>query len=297
MRRGAPESPPLGDDEYRLIRNTLYAQTGLTFRDDQRAYVERRLLTRVRALGLTGFRAYHLRLLTDTARENEFQEAVEALTNHETYFFREITQLRALIDDVLPRLPKAGMRQGPVRILSAGCSTGEEPFSLAILFLEARRSAGRTLVPLCEIVATDLSRRVIERARRGVYGDSAFRSLPIALKDRYFRPVEGGTTVTAELRAQVRFAHANILDRARMEALGSFDVVLCRNVLIYFDRDAKIRAVSDFFDILRPGGFLMLGHAESLLSVSTEFRVAQLASGLAYQKPLPTGEAGGGSRL
>jgi chemotaxis protein methyltransferase CheR len=294
MNRGAADSPALGDEEFRLIRDVLYAHTGLTFRDDQADYVARRLRSRVRALGLANFRAYYLRLLTDTAKESEFQEAVEVLTNHETYFFREIAQLGALLEEILPALPAAGTWRRTVRILSAGCSTGEEPFSLAMLYLEARRGHRAAQIPACEIVATDISRRVIERARRGVFGDSAFRCLPSALKDRYFRGVEGGMTATAEMRAHVRFEQANILDRTLMGSLAPFDVVLCRNVLIYFDRDAKSRAVATFLAVLNAGGFLMLGHAESLLTVSTDFKVRQLASGLVYQKPDGTGTLDGG---
>jgi chemotaxis protein methyltransferase CheR len=268
--------------EYRLLREFFNEHCGILFGPEARSVVERRLRERLAALGLQSFGEYYQLLRYDERGRAELEEAVNLVTNHETYFFREAYQLNCYQTELLPMLRASPQARDRFSVWSAGCSTGEEVYSLAIL----TRESGLFLDREVTIYGSDISRRCVTDARRGVYGPSAFRATPLEIRRRYFTERPDGTHVNEELRALCQFGLVNLLDVSRASMVRRFDVIFCRNVLIYFDEASRRRVIEMFYDRLVPGGFLLLGHSESLLNVSTAFELVHLREDLVYRKPL-----------
>jgi chemotaxis protein methyltransferase CheR len=276
----------LRPDEFRLIRDLVSAYAGIYFGDEALPIVERRLRERVDVLGLSGFGEYYRFLRLSTGGEAEIDEALDLLTTNETYFFREDYQLRALHDEVLPEIART-KGQKALSIWSAGCSTGEEAYTLAMVILRSALFNGWQV----RVYGSDVSRRCVAAARRGVYGQSAFRTTPVDVRQSYFVDQPDGAHVVDKVRALCHFGHLNLLDAERVRLVGRVDVVFCRNVLIYFDQRSRKRVIDTLYDRLLPGGLLFLGHSESLLNVSTAFELLHLREDLVYRKPV-----GGGVR-
>ena len=274
--------PRLTLEEFRLLRDRIRDFCGISLGDDARMVVGRRLRDRLKALGHRSFTEYYQYLRFHPNAQTELERAAELLTTNETYFFREDYQLRAFRRDVLPALRAAAVERGDRRltIWSAGCSSGEEPYTLAIIVAHSGLFDGWDV----RIFGNDISRRVLHTARRAVYGGASFRVMPSEY-DAYFDEAENGRQVKAEIRAMCHFGHLNLLDRNRSAIVGSVDAVFCRNVLIYFDIESRQRVIQAFYDRLHPGGYLMLGHSESLLNLSTAFELAHVTGDLVYRKP------------
>lgn len=281
--------PPLSDAEFRMICGLVRRHCGLHFQSDSRFLLEKRLQRRIAELDLGSFAAYHYLLESDAAGERELSHLVDELTTNETYFFRERNQLRALIEEIVPELRgQRGALNTPVSIWSAGCSSGEEPYSIVMLALEAGLEPGRDL----RVYASDISRKVLQKARRGEYRPASFRDTPPELQKRYFSEREGCWRIADEVKRHVVFTHLNLMDRSRLSLLGSMDVILCRNVIIYFDLETKASVIRTFEEKLRPGGYLLLGHSESLINISSAFELCHLRHDLVYRRP----RAGAGAR-
>lgn len=274
------------DGEFRMLCELIKARCGLHFDEDSRFLVDKRVRRRIQETDAGSFNAYHLLLRDGRHGEQEFAHLIDVLTTNETYFFRESGQLRALIDEIIPdvRSRRAGQgRSSPVTIWSAGCSSGEEPYSIAALALMAGIDPHREL----RIYASDISRPMLTKSRRGVYREASFRETTDAVRDRFFVEKEGHFTISDELRRCVDFIHLNLMDRDKIALLGSMDVILCRNVIIYFDLATKKRVIETFYEKLRPGGYLLLGHSESLINVSSAFELKHLKKDLVYRRPAP----------
>jgi chemotaxis protein methyltransferase CheR len=206
------------------------------------------------------------------------------MTTNETYFFRERSQLNALVHEVLPEmLARRVGHDRPVSIWSAGCASGEEPYSIVMMALEANLVPGRDF----RVYASDISRAVLAKARRGIYREASFRETDKAMRLHYFAEKEGLMRVSDEVKRHVDFLHMNLLDGSKSSLLGTMDVILCRNVIIYFDLESKKRVMASFHDRLRPGGYLLLGHSESLINVSSDFELKHLSRDLVYRRPVP----------
>lgn len=287
---GERQGPRLGDAEYRMFCEFLRRHCGLHFDEDSRYRIEKRLARRVRELDLGSFAAYRHLLRSEAGGDEELAHLVDELTTNETYFFRERRQLRALVEEILPErlLERRARGAGPVRIWSAGCSSGEEPYSVVMLAREAGYELGRDL----RVYASDISRRMLQKARQGVYRPTSFRRTDDWLRQRYFSEKDGLFRVAEEVKRNVVFTHLNLLDRHRMALLGTMDVVLCRNVIIYFDLETRRRVVEAFSEKLRPGGYLLLGHSESLARISSDYELRHLRNDMVYRRPLP-GERSG----
>jgi chemotaxis protein methyltransferase CheR len=281
-RRVATEPVPAPDAaETRQLAEVFRQEAGLAFADEG-FVLERRLRERVAALGLTSFSQYVDHLRHDPGGAREIEEALELVTTHETYFFREEYQLRAFRDEVVPRLRQLAGARRRLAVWSAGCATGEEAYTVAMLL-----SHGGALPPGWEarVFGSDLSRRCIAAARRGVYGPAAFRCVPVEFRQQYFVEAADGTAVSPAIRAMCSFAQLNLLDRDRLAVVGRVDAIFCRNVLIYLDQEARRRVLDNVYECLLPGGFLMLGHSESLLHVPSGFEPVRLRDDLVYRKP------------
>jgi chemotaxis protein methyltransferase CheR len=272
----------LGPEEFRLLRDFISGWCGLWFDDQSDYFLEKRLQNRLRERQLDSFLDYYYLLLYGPEREEELARVVDVLTTNETYFFREMNQLRTLSEEIVPEIVARADGRRRIRIWSAGCSTGEEPYTLAILLLENPALAEWEK----EIFASDISQRVLHVARRGVYGASSFRSTDQAYRERYFEPVDAQTSRVAErVRRLVTFGQLNLLAPEQWTILGLFDIILCRNVMIYFNLDSKKKMVESFHRKLDDAGFLLLGHAESLMNVTTAFSLRHFRHDMVYQKP------------
>jgi chemotaxis protein methyltransferase CheR len=275
------QQPTLSVESFLAIRSLVRSFAGMQLSDDARNTVERRLADRVEALDLGGFEDY-VRYLRQHARGvSELELAVELLATNETYFFRELPQLRAFEHRILPQLRELGEVRRSLSLWSAGCSTGEEVYTLAILVAASELFGGFTV----RVLGSDISRRVLQVARKGVYRDSSFRAMPSQYA-RHFTSDDEGMIVAPAIRAVCHFAHLNLLDDARAVLIGRVDAIFCRNVLIYLDLETRQKVVRMFYDRLHPGGFLMLGHSESLLHMQTSFETVQVDGVLAYRKPI-----------
>jgi chemotaxis protein methyltransferase CheR len=273
--------PALSEEEFHLLRDIVYEHCGIRVRDEMKFVMERRLWPRLDVLAMRDFSAYYRYLHYDLAGRAELEAAVDALTTNETYFFREPLQLRAFSEELLPRLKERNAARKRLRIWSAGCSSGEEPYTIAMLIHATGEFTGWDV----GVYGTDISRRVLSLARRGEYGPSSFRVAPPAMVQRYLQAAGPRMRVTDEIRAWVSFGHLNLLDRDLAPLVPPADLILCRNVMIYFDEPARRRVLDVFYDKLNEGGFLLLGHSESLLSVSTAFELVHLQHDLAYRRP------------
>jgi len=270
----------LPDDVFRLLRDQIYKRTGMWFADSSKYLLQKRLSPRARELNFDSFQKYFYFLQYDPRAESEFDQIYDLVTTNETYFFREPAQLTAFIDEIVPDiLAKKPIKK--VRVWSAGCSSGEEPYSIAILLQEAgwyERAA-------FEIFASDINQQVLQKARRGQYRESAFRSTEATLRDRYFtREADTSWNIKDEVRNRVSFGRLNLYDEARVSLLGHLDIIFCRNVIIYFDDSSKKVVVTNFYNRLIDGGYLLLGHSESLISLSTQFKLRHLKNDMVYQK-------------
>lgn len=276
---GADAAPPLSADDLRRVTDFLYDRTGMIFGESKRYYIQRRITQRMIETRADSFRNYYLRLIANPA---EIEELINAFTINETYFYREEHQLAALTNAILPILIGTRRPGDLIRIWSMPCSSGEEPYSIAIWLLENWRLVDAYHI---EIVGSDIDTAALARAAEGRYGDRALSRLPEAVVERYFEPRHGHhRKLIDDLRESVHFQPANLIDPAAMAALGRFDVIFCRNLLIYFDDASRQIAAGNLFDGLNPGGYLCLGHTESMARISDRFELARFDDAIVYRR-------------
>ena len=270
----------LPDDVFRLLRDQIYKRSGMWFNDSSKYLLQKRLSPRARELNFDSFQKYFYFLQYDPRAEAEFDQIYDLVTTNETYFFREPAQLTAFTEEIVPDiLTRKSVKK--IRMWSAGCSSGEEPYSIAMLLQEA----GWFQHASFEIFASDINQQVLARARKGQYRESAFRATTPQLRDKYFhRNDDGSWKIADEIRNRVSFGRLNLYDEARVSLLGHLDIVFCRNVIIYFDDSSKKVVVTNFYNRLVEGGYLLLGHSESLISLSTQFKLRHLKNDMVYQK-------------
>jgi chemotaxis protein methyltransferase CheR len=290
---------PFGDgailkpDEFRLLRDLFAVRTGLHFGPESRFTLERRLRERLMVLKLSSFAEYHHYLRFGGRATEEWDEAIDLLTTNETYFFREQRQLRAFQNEILPLIHTQARSRQRLAIWSAGCSTGEEAYTIAILVHGSRLFPREGVAAQrwdVRVYGSDISRRCVAAARRGVYSESSFRVTKPDMRRAFFVEREGGWQVADSVRQMCHFGQMSLLDEDRSRVLGRADAIFCRNVLIYFDSRARRTAIEVLYDRLNPGGILLLGHSESLLNVSTAFELLHLKDDLVYRKPLSARE-------
>jgi chemotaxis protein methyltransferase CheR len=263
-------TPKMPDETFRQMRQFIYDLTGIYFQDNKKYLLEGRLAKRLQVLNLPDFDSYLGLLRFGQRRTEELRFFYDAITINETFFFRNEPQFEAFENTLVPAVlaAKSGGAK-KLRVWSAASSSGEEAHTIAMLYLE---------------VGTDINSTVIETARRGVYRDYSVRNTPKYYLDKYFVKEDGRFTVRDDVRRYVRFEHLNLFDQARMRQMGSFDIVFCCNVLIYFDAKSKIQVVSTLYDALARGGYLFIGYAESLHGISTAFKLVNFPKTVAYKK-------------
>lgn len=277
--RGADAPFTLTPADLKLFSEFLYRQTGMTFGESKRYYIERRIAEGLESSGSRSIGDYLDRLEGDPACA---QALVNSFTVNETYFYREEHQLAALGRSLLPEIV-ANRRPGDlVRIWSMPCSSGEEPYSIAIWLLENWPLVDAYNI---EIVGSDIDTAALEQARNGVYGKRALSRLSAPLVDSYFEPCgRGRWRIIEDIRESVRFTSINLIDEASMRTAGRFDVIFCRNLLIYFDDASRLLAANRLFERLNPDGFLCLGHTESMSRISDRFAMARFPDAIVYRR-------------
>ncbi|MDT8273742.1 MAG: protein-glutamate O-methyltransferase CheR [Desulfomonilia bacterium] len=272
-------------ETFRLLRDFIYASSGIFFADDKKSQLENRLMLRLKAHNLNEFDKYYYLLKYDPDSGGELRALFDSVTTNETSFFRNPTQIQALQEQVLPEtLAKKQMAgESRLRLWSAGCSTGDEPYTLAIVVTEVLKES----LPSWEvkIVASDISEKALRSARAAQYNEYTLRLVPQTIKEQYFTPNGDGLyTVSDDIRSLVEPGYLNFADERRVELMRGFDIIFCRNVLLYFDDELRRRFVSQLYDNLNPGGYLFIGHAESLHNISSAFKLVHFPGALAYKK-------------
>ncbi|HEY0962144.1 MAG TPA: protein-glutamate O-methyltransferase CheR [Pseudomonadales bacterium] len=284
------EFAALTEVEFRLLCEFLYRRTGMIFTEGKRYYVERRVVERMTATGSSSFAQYFARLRAD--EPGEFEQFVNAFTVNETYFYREDHQLRCLTKDMLPQRIRERDPSGPLRIWSVPCSTGEEPYSIALWLLENWPLVDNYEI---EIVGSDIDTGALEAARAGEFGKRALMRLAPDVVDRYFVQVDDQHwQIIDDLRESIRFGAVNLVEQRETRPYGRFDVIFCRNVLIYFDDASRRIAAENLYENLLPGGFICLGHAESMSRISPLFEVARYDDAIVYRRPDDSRRGNGG---
>jgi len=260
-------APDLTAEDFRRVRQIAYERAGLAIPAGKEGLVRSRVSKRLRERRIASFSAY-LDAVEAESNGDEMVKLIDLLTTNKTDFFREPAHFDFLLSKVLPAVVAA---RKPLRIWSAGCSTGEEPYTLSMLLKESlpERYDFR-------ILGTDICTRVVAAARKGEYTDQQLGDVSRERRARWFTPTSSGhAAAMPELRAPISFAHLNLM--ATWPMSGPFDVILCRNVMIYFDKPTVTRLVDRFHDLLAPGGHLFIGHSESLTSIEHRYRYVQPA--------------------
>jgi len=274
----------VSDDEFRQLRDFIYAQCGIFIGENRKYLIENRLATRIKELNLTSYSDYYHYLRFDANRRAELSRLFEAVTTNETSFYRNPPQLQVFQDDVLKNTLEnlRKLNQKKLRIWSAGCSTGEEPYTIAIILHELLKQ--EVFAWDIKITANDLSEAVLASARRGIYSEYALRTTPKEIIAKYFTKEDNLYKLDAKLKHLVSFGQINLNDKLQLTRVERSHIVFCRNVIIYFDDDMKRRVISAFYDNLLPNGALLIGHSESLHNISRAFKPEHHKGTIVYRK-------------
>jgi len=272
----------LSREDFAKFCEFFYRKTGILFEEKKKYFVDRRILDRINATDCAGFRDYFHKIRFEPDGK-EMQRLVNQMTVNETYFFREDYQFKALVEGVLPEIAMRPSFDGPIRIWSVPCSTGEEPYSLAIYILEQWRDADRFDI---QIQASDIDSAVLAEAEAGIYGPRSLQRLPPALVAKYFTRLDSERfRICPDLRRSIDFSQGNVVEPPFMKRFRGVDVIFCRNMLIYFDETSQRDTIEAFYDCLSPGGYICLGHSESMSRMSALFRPRKFGDVILYQKP------------
>ncbi len=266
-------SAELTDRHFRVISGILHQRCGIKLTEGKEGLVKARLSKRLRHLGLGGFDQY-LDYLNSDAGSGELYTMIDSLTTNKTSFFREDAHFHFLRDHILPAVRQQG---GRLRIWSAACSSGEEPYSIALLLKNVWPDIQKCDV---KILATDISARVLDQAKSGIYSGEAVADVPRPMLERYFTACGSAANrefkINDEVRSLIRFARLNLMEEWPMT--GPFNLIFCRNVMIYFDKETQKKLVRRFWELLETDGYLFVGHSESLTATSKDYRYIQPAT-------------------
>jgi len=274
----------IGIDDFGSLSDFVYRKAGIRFEAKKLYFLSKRIQRRMQDLGIATASEYIRNLRFSDPNGIEFQNLINLLTVNETYFFRDFPQLQSFAEHCLPELAarKASRGDTVLRILSAGCSTGEEPYTLAIILLEMLDNIKGWKV---EILACDIDLNVLGKARRAVYETRSVKDVPPEYLPRYFnKNPEGSYSLKNEVKRMVRFEHMNLAEKGMLRRQGTFDFVFCRNVLIYFDDVSRKQMVDRFYVALDPRGYIFLGSSESVGRITTGFGIRRAGGHLVYYK-------------
>lgn len=271
-------SIPLIDSTFKDLRDYIYNKSGIYIADKKKYLIENRLSRILREKRLNNFEDY-LKIIKVSSNGTELTRLFDAVTTNETYFFREPQQLDVFVDTVIPKIlttKKAGQK---IRVWSAACSSGEEPYTISIMLAEKLLSTSQF-----EIFASDLSEGVLASAKKAEYNSYSVRNIPEHYLKKYFSNSGHTHKLNSPVKNSVKFNKINLIDDRNTKSLCRMDIIFCRNVLIYFDVKSKRKVVSNLYDSLNPGGYLLIGSSESLHNVTRAFRPSVTNKVVIYQK-------------
>lgn len=267
----------INDQEFVELKDIIYRNSGIMFTENKKYLLESRLSKRLADLNFTAFKDYIFYLKYDINKQKELTTLINLVTINETYFLRERGQIDYLVNTIMPDFLKAGKRS--VKIWSAPCSTGEEPYSIAIQL----KNGGFFDKMMIDIIATDINSEVVELAKRGEYRQSSFRGVPADFMKNFDQHGQN-YVIKDDIKRRVRFNTGNITASNITALIGKVDVIFCRNVLIYFDLEGKQKAIKNFYNMLNDPGYLCLGHSETLTKISTDFTMKNAGTCILYLK-------------
>ncbi len=273
-------------EDFIKIRNLIYEKAGIFFETKKIYFVSKRLENRLTTLKIDDFSQYYNLLKYEDRSGEELQNFINLLTTNETYFFRESAQLDVFLRYCLPEIAELKKQRGQnqIRIWSAGCSSGEEPYTIAIMLVEHFKRLSEFNI---EITATDIDTNILQQAKSGEYNERSLKDVAPDIINKYFsRNSNGLFKLSDRIKQMVRFGHLNLFDHQKMRLIRNIDFIFCRNVLIYFDDFSRKEVVANFYDSLNPGGYIYLGHAESVSRINTAFQIKKLNDFIVHQKPL-----------
>jgi chemotaxis protein methyltransferase CheR len=267
---------------YNKICDMVYQYSGIRFDEKKADFVFRRLDDRIEFTGASGLKDYYQTLRFDTTY-SELRNLVEILTTNETYFFREYPQLQSFAEFVLPEVLALKRKKNDrwLNIWSAGCSTGEEPYTLAIILREMIEDFNSWQI---SILATDINQEVLKTANRGIYKSRSVKDVPTEYLNKYFEQKDDSFHISPVIKKMVNFREVNLKDAATLKGFKGQDFIFCRNVIIYFDDKVNKILLENFYDILDPGGYIFLGHSESVGRITSAFKLLHQGNMLVYQK-------------
>lgn len=267
----------ISDMEFVELKDIIYNNSGILFAENKKYLLENRLSKRITELNFTSFQEYIYYLKYDVRKRMEMDTMINLVTINETYFLRERGQMDYLLQTIIPEFLSAGKRN--IKIWSVPCSTGEEPYSIAILLKNADIFNKMNV----SILATDINSDVVAIAKRGEYRNSSFRGVPIDFMKNFDQ--DGQVYMIKEdIKKRIVFNTGNLMSPSISALVGKVDVIFCRNVLIYFDVDGKKKAIQMFHKVLNNPGYLCLGHSETLNRLSEDFTMKNFGSGVLYTK-------------
>lgn len=272
------------DETFILLRDFIYEQSGIYFADNRKGQLEARLALRLKVNNLSDYDKYYYLLKYDPNSAREMRALFDSVTTNETSFFRSLPQIQAFQEKVLPEVVtrKEKLNERRIRLWSAGCSTGEEPYTMGIVLRQVLNDDSAAWD--VKIVASDISEKALRSARAALYSDYSLRSVPPGIKQGFFVPEGSSHRIVDHVRNLVDLQYLNLNDARRVQLMKGFDVIFCRNVLIYFDDEAKRRFVAQLYDCLNHGGYLFIGHSESLHNISRAFKLVHFPGALGYKK-------------
>jgi chemotaxis protein methyltransferase CheR len=272
----------LSKENFAKIGEFIYRKSGIYLEESKHyeklaKYIDKRSSE----LGFDNFRKYFFKLRFDDKSGEEFQELMNAITVNETYFFREKDQFEVLVNNILPELHERMPASKPLRILSSPCSTGEEPYSIILHIIEEGRIVEERDI---EVVGIDIDSTVIKKAKAAKYTERSVHAIPKNILSKWFKKRSLGYELSEDLQGTVDFQVVNVFDKQQMRKLGKFDVIFSRNMLIYFDDASRKEVAMTFYDMLNPGGYVLLGHAEYMSRIVSVFKAKKIDNTLIYQK-------------
>jgi chemotaxis protein methyltransferase CheR len=274
MQTPVPSYPIMSERDFRRFSDFIYDQCGINLVSKKKTMLTGRLSKRLRELGISSFTEYFDYVTSSKGRSEELIRMIDAVTTNKTDFFREPKHFDFLLNRVLPNLVRSesAISNSRINIWSAGCSSGEEPYTLAMILSEFFSAIGQGGF---SILATDISTRVLNIAQKGIYPEDSVEPVPIQLKQKYLMKGKGSRAgfcrIVPELRKYIQFRHLNLTGGQNFGLRTKMDIIFCRNVIIYFDRNTQIHLFEKFYHQLKPGGYLFIGHSETLHGISDQF--------------------------
>jgi chemotaxis protein methyltransferase CheR len=279
-----PQKLQMSPPEFKQLRDFIYAKSGIFFNESKMYFLENRLTRRLQEMGLKAYSEY-LTILQGPKGAEELKKLFVEITTNETSFWRNPPQIEAFQNIVLPEAAKKARERGQMklRIWSAACSSGEEPYTLAMVCQELKDTVLKGLQ--VEILGTDISEKVLAQAQDGIYGSYTLRNLTPNQLNRHFSSLGGDLfQVKPELQRLISYKNFNLVDYPGYKLLGMFDVIFCRNVLIYFDDTVKASVLKGFHGQLHPSAYLLVGHSESIHAYNVGFELLHFSKAMGYRR-------------